>query len=143
MGNNIINNSEIDKVIKHAATAMGVDPELIRQKNRTGNVLLARQMCCYWLHENGSNYKRIVEVLYPAINSHSTVLHACRVISNEMETSEAFAIRYKKFAYSMSGHYEAIKQFLKWYSPNTKSIHRQIINKYYSESSNTQSHEKS
>ena len=82
---NILNPDAIN-IEKLVAEIFNTTPEKLQQKTRLREVVLPRQVCMWWRYENTRESLAQIGARYN--KDHATVLHAVKVINNELSYNQ-------------------------------------------------------
>ncbi len=76
---------DIDAIQKKAAEAFNIEPQMMKAKKKTADVVLARQVAMYLSRSLTNNSLKLIGSAFGG-RDHSTVIHACDLISKKMST---------------------------------------------------------
>ncbi len=91
---------DIESIQKKSAENFGVDPDMMQAKKKTSNVVLARQVAMYLSRSLTSNSLKLIGAAFGG-RDHSTVIHACDIISKKMSTDRSLRDRIDKISASL------------------------------------------
>ena len=91
---------DIESIQKKSAENFGIDPEMMKAKKKTANVVLARQVAMYLSRSLTSNSLKLIGSAFGG-RDHSTVIHACDIISKKMSNDRSLRDRIDKISASL------------------------------------------
>ncbi len=91
---------DIDSIQKKSAENFGIDPEMMKAKKKTSNIVLARQVAMYLSRSLTSNSLKLIGAAFGG-RDHSTVIHACDIISKKMSNDRSLRDRIDKISASL------------------------------------------
>jgi len=90
----------IESIQKKSAENFGIDPEMMKAKKKTSKVVLARQVAMYLSRSLTDNSLKLIGAAFGG-RDHSTVIHACDMISKKMSTDRSLRDRIDKISASL------------------------------------------
>lgn len=90
----------IEAIQKETARHMGVEIAVMTAKKKTAKIALARQIAMYLCRSLTDNSLKMIGAAFGG-RDHSTVIHACDLISQRMAADSAFRERIDKISASL------------------------------------------
>jgi len=91
---------DIESIQKKSAENFGIEPEMMKAKKKTSNIVLARQVAMYLSRSLTDNSLKLIGAAFGG-RDHSTVIHACDIISKKMSTDRSLRDRIDKISASL------------------------------------------
>ncbi|MBU8933642.1 MAG: chromosomal replication initiator protein DnaA [candidate division Zixibacteria bacterium] len=91
---------DIEAIQRKSAEIFGLDPELMKAKKKTSDVVIARHVAMYLSRSLTSNSLKLIGAAFGG-RDHSTVIHACDIISKKMSADPSLREKIDKISASL------------------------------------------
>ena len=91
---------DIEAIQRKSAEMFGLDPQLMKAKKKTSDVVIARHVAMYLSRSLTSNSLKLIGAAFGG-RDHSTVIHACDIISKKMSADPSLREKIDKISASL------------------------------------------